>query len=118
MKNLVVKGFILVFLFSLFLTPALAQTATQEVSIIARTYDFLPNLIVVRVNQPVRIYLTSVDTTHGFALGEFKINRQIDPGKITTIDFIPTKTGEFPFHCSVFCGWGHLGMKGKLLVVE
>lgn len=118
MKNLVVLGFVVTFCFGLFITPSFAQAATQEVSIIAKTFEFLPHQIVVRKNQPVRIYITSVDEIHGFAISEFKINRQINPGKITTIDFIPDKAGEFTIRCSVFCGWGHEGMRGKLFVVE
>ena len=118
MKKFVALGFVLLFCFGLFLTPSFAQAATQEVSIIAKTFEFLPSQIVVRKNQPVRIYLTSVDEIHGFAISEFKINRQVEPRKITTIDFIPDKAGEFTFRCSVFCGWGHEGMRGKMFVVE
>ena len=97
---------------------ALAETATQEVSIIAKTFQFYPSQFAVRVNQPVRLYLTSVDVDHGFALNGYNINKTIKAGEITIIDFVPNKKGTFDFHCSVFCGLGHLGMKGKLFVVE
>jgi heme/copper-type cytochrome/quinol oxidase subunit 2 len=74
MKVLLI-GLLMLFVFS----PAFAQkemtvpkikvqVPIQEVSIIARRYDFLPNQIVVRKDQPVRLYLTSIDTTHGFSL--------------------------------------------------
>ena len=119
MKNIAALGLVVFFCFGLFIAPSLAQSATtQEVSIIARNFEYLPNQIVVRKDQPVRIYLTSVDNPHGFALGAYKIKREVDPGTVTIIDFVPDKAGEFPFHCSVFCGWGHVGMKGKLFVVE
>ncbi len=97
---------------------AMAQVATQEVSIIAKQFEYYPNQIVVRANQPVRLYLTSVDVDHGFALSGYNINKSIAAGKITVIDFVPDKAGTFDFHCSVFCGLGHLGMKGKLYVVQ
>ncbi len=97
---------------------AAAEVATQEVSIIAKKFQYYPSQIVVRVNQPVRIYLTSVDVDHGFALSGYDINKTIKAGEITVIDFTPNKKGTFDFHCSVFCGLGHLGMKGKLYVVE
>jgi len=103
-----------------FLVPSgvFASGPTQEVSIIAKRFEFYPNQIVVRVNQPVRIYLTSIDTTHGFALGDFKINKEFGSGEIATVDFTPNKKGTFDFHCSVFCGLGHMGMKGKFYVVD
>jgi cytochrome c oxidase subunit 2 len=34
------------------------------------------------------------------------------------IEFTPDKAGEFTLHCSVFCGFGHHGMKARLVVVE
>jgi len=95
-----------------------AQLPTQEVSIIATRFTFYPKQIVVRKGQPLRFYLTSTDTTHGISLPDFKIDRQIKQGEITTVDFTPDKAGSFPFHCSVFCGLGHLGMTGRLIVVE
>ncbi len=116
MKNFLI--FLSVCLFLGLVSPVLAQLPTQEVSVIAKQFTYYPDQIVVRKGQPLRLYLTSIDVTHGFALPDFKIDRQIKKGEITTIDFVPNKAGTFPFHCSVFCGLGHLGMTGKLVVVE
>ena len=109
--------FVMIMFFVLPLT-AFAQLPTQEVSIIAKKFDFYPNQIVVRKGQPLKFYLTSIDATHGLSLPDFKVNVQIPPAQITTVNFTPDKTGEYIFRCSVFCGLGHLGMKGKLIVVE
>lgn len=110
--------FVVVCVFVGIASVAFAQLPTQEVSIIAKRYTFYPDQIVVRKGQPIRLYLTSIDTTHGLSLPDFKINQQIKPGEIATVDFTPDKTGSFPFRCSVFCGLGHLGMTGRLIVVE
>jgi heme/copper-type cytochrome/quinol oxidase subunit 2 len=112
MKNIVV--------WSLLILLALAgvsfgQLPTQEVSIIAKRFEFFPNPLVVK-KGPVRIYTIGVDTTHGFNLPAFKVNKAIKQGEITMIEFNANKTGEFNFRCSVFCGLGHPGMKGKLIV--
>jgi rhodanese-related sulfurtransferase/plastocyanin len=88
----------------------------QELSIIAKRFEFLPNQIEVTRGTDVKIYLTSIDVTHGFALDVFGINKRIEKGKLTTIEFTPDKVGEFEFHCSVYCGVGHSDMKGKLIV--
>ncbi len=116
MKNMMI--FLSVCLFFGFASSALAQLPTQEVSVIAKQFTYYPDQLVVRKGQPLRLYLTSTDVTHGFSLPAFKIDRQIKKGEIATIDFVPDKAGTFPFHCSVFCGLGHLGMTGKLVVVE
>ena len=116
MRNILI--FVGVCVFVGLASAASAQFPTQEVSVIAKRYSFYPSQIVVRKGQPLRLYLTSTDTTHGISLPDFKINQQVKQGEITTIDFTPDKTGSFPFRCSVFCGLGHLGMSGKLIVVE
>ncbi len=116
MKNFLI--FLSVSLLLGFVSPAFSQLPTQEVSIIAKRFAFYPSQIVVRKGQPLRLYLTSTDTTHGFYLPDFKINQEIKVGEIATVDFVPDKAGTFPFRCSIFCGLGHLGMTGKLVVVE
>ena len=88
----------------------------QEISIIAKRFEFMPKTVTVAKSQPVKIYLTSVDATHGFYLEDFKVNREVKKGELTVIEFTPDKTGEFQFRCSVFCGLGHGGMQGKLIV--
>ena len=116
MKNLLI--FLGVSLLLVLATCSSAQLPTQEVSIIAKQFTFYPSQIVVRKGQPLRLYLTSTDVTHGFALPDFKIDQPVKKGEITTLNFVPNRSGTFPFHCSVFCGLGHLGMTGKLIVVE
>jgi cytochrome c oxidase subunit 2 len=33
-----------------------------------------------------------------------------------TVEFVADKAGTFTFSCSVYCGKGHRGMKGELVV--
>ncbi|MFA4844634.1 MAG: cupredoxin domain-containing protein [Candidatus Margulisiibacteriota bacterium] len=95
-----------------------AAEPTREVAIIARQYEFLPNRIEVVKGVPVRLYLTSLDAAHGIYIDKFKINQKIEKGKLTIVDFIPGESGKYEIKCSVFCGLGHGGMKGELVVVE
>ncbi|MBI5700155.1 cupredoxin domain-containing protein [Candidatus Saganbacteria bacterium] len=96
--------------------PAPSTAGLQVIKVIAKRYEFIPNAIEVKAGRPVRLILTSEDVTHGFALKEFGIDKQIETGKETIVEFTPDKTGAFDFRCSVFCGLGHMGMKGKLIV--
>ncbi|OGB88554.1 hypothetical protein A3H38_02810 [candidate division WOR-1 bacterium RIFCSPLOWO2_02_FULL_46_20] len=95
-----------------------AVDVTREVSIIARQFNFLPGKIEVVKGVPVRLYLTSLDVTHGLYIDKFKINQKMEKGKLTVVDFIPDEAGEYEFKCSNFCGLGHGGMKGELVVIE
>jgi rhodanese-related sulfurtransferase len=95
--------------------PALAAQ-TQEISVIAKKFEFLPGKITVNRGVPVKIYLTSVDVDHGFAVSEFKIDKTVKKGEVAIVKFNPDKAGEFNMYCSVYCGMGHGRMKGKLIV--
>lgn len=88
--------------------------ADRIIYLYAKRFEFSPDLIKVRQNERIKIIAQSLDVPHGFALGE--INKHIEPGKKTVIEFGADKKGEFDFICSVNCGPGHNNMKGKLIV--
>lgn len=88
----------------------------KEFTMTARQWKFDPETITVNEGDTVKLQITSVDVTHGFALSEFGINEFLEPGKTVNIEFIADKKGTFTFFCSVFCGSGHSEMKGTLIV--
>ena len=95
---------------------SLAKENKKEMSIIAKRYEFLPGQVEVEKGQPVKLYVTSLDVAHGIAIDAFEIDQKVEKGKLTTVEFVPDKAGEFEIRCSVFCGSGHGRMKGKLIV--
>jgi len=99
---------------SLFLR--LGNTQPNTVEILCQKSFFTPNTIEVKKAEPVRLILKSVDVTHGFAIDDFEIAREIPAGPPTTIEFTPDRAGEFPFYCVVRCGKNHLKMRGTLIV--
>ena len=98
------------------------QTNTQpavdvkEFKMIAKQFSFTPDTIEVNKGDKVRLIVTSTDIAHGIAITEYGINERLEPGKPVTIEFTADKLGTFTAYCSVFCGSGHSGMKGKLIV--
>jgi cytochrome c oxidase subunit 2 len=108
------------------LTPAQIETlqpsgqlvdGVRVVNVQAKRYEFIPDPIVVRAGEKVRLQLTSLDVTHGFDLPAYKINLKVEPHKVSTAEFTAGKQGAYPIHCSVFCGWGHPFMKATLVVL-
>jgi len=97
---------------------SMAQEAKQVIKVSAKKFEFSPSQITVKKGVPVVLELTSLDRLHGFACPELGIRSDINPGKTTTIEFTPQKVGTFPFHCDNFCGTGHAGMKGTIVVTE
>jgi cytochrome c oxidase subunit 2 len=86
------------------------------IKITANQFNFAPSEIRVKLGEKVRLEIASVDVDHGFALPAFNLNATLKSKTATTLDFTADKKGSFPFSCSVFCGSGHSGMRGTLIV--
>lgn len=86
-------------------------SAHPSVDIVASNWKFTPGTIVVHVNQPTTLRLTSSEGVHGIASDELGIpSTTILPGKFVIVTFTPKKVGTYTVHCAVFCGAGHPNM--------
>jgi cytochrome c oxidase subunit 2 len=89
----------------------------RVITVTAKKYEFIPNPIVVIMGEKVLLKITATDVDHGFGLKDFKIDQKLPKGAEQTIGFTPDKTGTFTVRCTEFCGMGHIGMKGKFIVL-
>ncbi len=99
-------------------TKAMVKPETRSFSLTAKKWTFSPNLITVNKGDKVKLSIKSVDVTHGFSLPEFSVSGNLEPNQTINLEFTADKVGSFSFFCSVFCGEGHGGMKGKLIVQD
>jgi cytochrome c oxidase subunit 2 len=88
----------------------------RVVEIVARRFQFTPNTITLKRDEPVILRLRSEDVTHGFFARPLGIDTTIPPGKVTDVPLTPHEAGRFPVICHHFCGAGHGGMKLTLVV--
>jgi cytochrome c oxidase subunit II len=95
-----------------------ANQDTKEIRISAKKYEYDPAVITVKQGDRVKLIVTAVDHDHGFKIEAFHIDQLVKKGESTSIEFSADMTGTFPFQCSHFCGLGHKGMKGELIVEE
>jgi cytochrome c oxidase subunit 2 len=95
-----------------------AQQEKRTIEIVLQKSYYTPNTIEVQRGEAVRLSLKSLDVTHGFAIDELNIAREICPGPPTFIDLPTSKAGTFPFYCVVRCGKDHLKMRGTLTIKE
>ena len=95
---------------------SISSGEVKEFKMTAKQFQFDPATIEVNKGDKVRLIVTSTDVPHGIAIPEYGINERLDPGKPVTIEFTAEKEGTFTSFCSVFCGSGHSGMKGKIIV--
>ena len=96
--------------------PPPSQPQVKEFTVTARQFTFEPNTITVKKGDTVRLHVTSVDVTHGIAISQFGVNALLPPGQTKTVEFVASKSGTYQIFCSLFCGSGHLSMKGTLIV--
>jgi cytochrome c oxidase subunit 2 len=95
-----------------------AAATEQVIHLTAKKFEYSPNEITVKKGQPVVIEIVSLDRKHGFTIPDLKVRSDVKPGAQNVVRFTPDKTGTFNFHCDLFCGSGHEGMAGTLVVVE
>jgi len=75
------------------------------------------NELVVPVNQPVNLLMSSTDVIHSFFIPNFRVKMDVLPNRYSTLWFEATETGEFDLFCTEYCGKGHSDMIGKVKVV-
>jgi cytochrome c oxidase subunit 2 len=77
-----------------------------------------PAEMVVPVDEPVRITLTSRDVIHSFFVPDLLFKRDAIPGRTSTFEFTPTELGTFRAQCAEFCGLWHSKMTFDVKVVS
>lgn len=113
-----------------------APTQDQNVQVVemtAKKYKFTPSPVHVKRGMKVQLRITALDHVHGFKINVYpdgadakgapgllfatpKDCWRLEKEQVTTIEFVAQAAGSYPFKCCVFCGFGHLGMKGELIV--
>ncbi|HEX4334157.1 MAG TPA: cupredoxin domain-containing protein [Usitatibacter sp.] len=93
-----------------------AAAEPRVIKVVARKFVFLPREIALKVGEPVTLELTAPEVVMGFNAPDFKVRTDIIPGTPARVTFTPDKAGSFTFLCDVFCGDGHEGMSGTLVV--
>ena len=74
------------------------------------------NQLVIPVNTPVQIDVTSKDVIHSFGLTVARVKQDVVPGQKIPVRFQTFKTGDFEIACAQLCGLGHYRMRGFFLV--
>jgi cytochrome c oxidase subunit 2 len=87
-----------------------------EVVMLAQTWLYAPSEVRVPAGSKVTFRVTSPDVIHGFLIENTDINAMIVPGQITEVTYTFDKPGEHLIICHEYCGIGHHGMYGRVVV--
>jgi cytochrome c oxidase subunit II len=94
-----------------------AQAGEKVIQVVARKFVFIPNEITLKLGEPVVLEFTAPEVVMGFSVPALKVRTDIIPGQVARLRLVPEREGTFDFLCDVFCGDGHEGMTGRLIVV-
>jgi cytochrome c oxidase subunit II len=114
------------------------QAPAQNVQVIdmtAKRYTYTPSSVHVKKGAKVQLRITALDHLHGFKINVYPDGGDtkgapglmftspqdcwaIPKGQTVTIEFVANTAGNYPFKCCKFCGFGHMGMKGEVVVDE
>ncbi|TAL66932.1 MAG: cytochrome c oxidase subunit II [Bacteroidetes bacterium] len=103
-----------------------APKDAMNITSIARMWSFSflyengrqsPDLII-PVNTPVKIKLTSLDVIHSLYVPAFRIKSDMVPGREKVMWFLPERVGEYDLFCAEYCGLRHSYMNAKVKVLS
>lgn len=81
-------------------------------------YGFSTSELVLPVNKPSLLKITSADVNHSFWIPEFRVKMDAIPGVWNDLPVTPDKTGAYVGYCAELCGTAHAYMTVGTRVVE
>jgi cytochrome c oxidase subunit 2 len=75
------------------------------------------NALHVPTGQPIQLTMISQDVFHSFSIPDFRVKREVIPGRYSTVWFQATQPGTYHLFCTQYCGTQHSGMIGEITVL-
>jgi len=76
------------------------------------------NALHVPTGQPIQLTMISQDVFHSFSIPDFRIKREVIPGRYSTVWFEATTPGTYHIFCTQYCGTNHSVMIGEVTVLS
>ncbi len=76
------------------------------------------NALHVPTGRPVQLTMISQDVFHSFSIPDFRVKREVIPGRYTTVWFEATTPGTYHIFCTQYCGTNHSVMIGDVTVLN
>ena len=95
----------------------------REIEVKAIQYRWEPDTIVVKKGEKIRFVIESLDVPHGFELEGIQIpnwdvEKAVRKDDKVILEVKADEAGAWDMVCTVYCGPGHNGMRGKYIVKE
>src|SRR5271154_2996407 len=71
----------------------------------------------VPINRAVQLTMISQDVFHSFSIPDFRVKREVIPGRYSTVWFNATTPGTYHLFCTQYCGTDHSAMIGEIVAM-
>jgi cytochrome c oxidase subunit 2 len=75
------------------------------------------NALHVPTGRPIQLTMISQDVFHSFSIPDFRVKREVIPGRYSTVWFEATTPGTYHIFCTQYCGTKHSAMIGEVTVL-
>ena len=76
------------------------------------------NALHVPTGQNIQLTMISQDVFHSFSIPDFRIKREVIPGRYSTVWFNATTPGVYHIFCTQYCGTNHSQMIGEVTALS
>src|ERR1700726_1415132 len=76
------------------------------------------NALHVPAGRAVQLTMISQDVFHSFSIPDFRVKREVIPGRYSTVWFEATTPGTYHIFCTQYCGTNHSAMIGEVTVLS
>src|ERR1700728_4471314 len=76
------------------------------------------NSLHVPTGRPVQLTMISQDVFHSYSIPDFRVKREVIPGRYSTVWFEATTPGVYHIFCTQYCGTNHSQMIGEITVLS
>src|SRR5882724_9414290 len=76
------------------------------------------NALHVPTGRDVQLTMISQDVFHSFSVPEFRVKREVIPGRYSTVWFNATTPGTYHIFCTQYCGTNHSVMIGEVTALS
>src|SRR5271167_2178114 len=76
------------------------------------------NALHVPTGRPVQLTMISQDVFHSFSIPDFRVKREVIPGRYSTVWFNATTPGTYHIFCTQYCGTNHSVMIGEVTAMS
>lgn len=98
-------------------TPSSPTSNLRSFEIKVQNNEFVPNTVIVKLNDLTQINITAVDKNYDFTQPDYGIKLAIPQGQTKVLKLTVSATGKFTFYCAS-CGGPTTGPIGYLVVAN